>query len=258
VVVSDGAEQFFAAWTSYTGAPNGFDLYSQRYLNVASLLQPMAAPFVSAPFTLDTNGVYQPQLQVSWPPLLGISLSDYQVYVDGSGVPAGVTAGNVWLMTVTNGLAASSSHSFQVDYVTSAGTISPLSPAAIGTTWSGGNYYGLPVEWLEQYYGDSIAGWPASVNTPLAPGGPTLLQVFLSGGNPLAPGTWLRTSLAGTAQGMFLSWNTQPGQTYQVQSSPDLTAWTNVGAARFAAGTNDSIYVGGAAAGSYRVLMLRQ
>jgi hypothetical protein len=40
----------------------------------------MAAPFVYAPFTL-SNGVYQPQLQVSWPSLLGISVSNYEVYV---------------------------------------------------------------------------------------------------------------------------------------------------------------------------------
>ena len=54
-------------------------------------------------------------------PLLGISVSNYEVYVDGASVPAGVTAGNIWTMTVTNGLAASSTHTFQVDYVTTAG-----------------------------------------------------------------------------------------------------------------------------------------
>jgi hypothetical protein len=257
VVVSDGAVQFLAVWTSFTGVPNSFDLFSQRYLNVASLLQPMAAPFVYAPFTL-SNGVYQPQLQISWPPVLGISVSNYQVYVDGSGVPAGVTSGNIWSMTVTNGLAASSQHFFQVDYVTMAGTISPISPATIGATWSGGNYYGIPVEWLEQYYGNSIANWPTNVNARLAPGGLTLLQVFLSGGNPLDPATWLRTSLASTGQGMFLNWNTQPGQTYQVQSSPNFTAWTNFGSPRFAAGTNDSMFVGAGSAAYFRVLLLRQ
>jgi hypothetical protein len=257
VVVSDAARQFLVVWTSFTGATTSFDLFSQRYLNVASLLQPMAAPFVYAPFTL-SNGVYQPQLQISWPPVLGISVSNYQVYVDGSGVPAAVTTSNIWTMTVSNGLAASSQHYFQVVYLTTSGTISPVSPAAYGTTWSGGNYYGIPVEWMEQYYGSSIGGWPTNVNALLAPGGLTLLQVFSSGGNPLDSSTWLRTTLAGSAQGMFLNWNTQPGQTYQVQSSPNFTTWTNFGAARFAAGTNDSINVGGSAAGYYRVVLLRQ
>jgi hypothetical protein len=258
VVTSDGAGQFLAVWTSYTGRPYNFDLFAQRYLNVAALLSPMSAPFVYAPFTLDTNGVYQPQLQVSWPPLLGIAVSNYQVFVDGAGMPAGVTTSNSWTMTASNGLAPSSTHSFQLEYVTTNGMVSPVSPAAYGTTWGGGDYYGLPVEWLEQYYGDTIANWPANVNVPLAAGGQTLRQVFLSGGNPLDPGTWLRTSLSGTSQGMFLNWNTQPGATYQVQSSPNLATWTNLGTARFAAGTNDSIYVGGSAAGYYRVLLMRQ
>jgi hypothetical protein len=258
VVTSDGADQFLVVWTGYAGAPNSFDLFAQRYLDVAALLQPMAAPFVYAPFNLDAGGIYQPQLQISWPPVLGISVSTYEVYVDGSSVPAGVTAGNTWTMTVANGLAAGSTNSFQVDYVTTDGTISPISPSAIGVTWSGGNYYGIPVEWLEQFYGDSIANWPANVNAPLAPGGLTLLQVFQSGGSPLDPGTWLRTSLSNTAQGMFLSWNTLPGLTYQVQTMPNPGGWTDLGTPRFAAGTNDSIFVGGGVAGYYRVLLMRQ
>ncbi len=258
VVTSDGVNQFVVAWSSYAGAPNNFDLFAQRYLNVAALLSPMDAPFVYAPFTLDTNGIYQPQLQISWPPLLGISVSNYQIYVDGSGVPAGVTTGNSWTMTAANGLSASSTHSFQVEYVTTGGAISPISAAAAGVTWSGGNYYGIPVEWLEQYYGNTIASWPANVNAPLSAGGQTLRQVFLSGGSPLDSTTWLRTTLANTSQGMFLGWNTQAGATYQVQSSPNLVTWTNLGSARFAAGVSDSIFVGGSAAGYYRVLLMRQ
>ena len=31
------------------------------------------------------------------------------------------------------------------------------------------------------------------------------------------PSTWLQTALTKTSQGLFLSWNTQPGLTYQVQ-----------------------------------------
>jgi len=258
VVASDGAGQFLVVWTGFNGSPNSFDLFAQRYLNVAALLQPMAAPFVYAPFNLDAGGNYQPQLQVSWPPLLGISVSNYLVFVDGSGVPAGVTPGNVWTMTVTNGLAASSTHSFQVEYVTSGGSYSPISAAAAGSTWSGGHLNGIPVEWLEQYYGNAIADWPANVNAPLAPGGLTLRQVFQSGGSPLDAGTWLRTSLSATDQGMFLGWNTLPGQTYQVQTMSGSATWTNLGAPRFAAGAGDSILVGGGSAGYYRVLLLRQ
>jgi hypothetical protein len=60
-----------------------------------------------------------------------------------------------------------------------------------------------------------------------------------------------------TQQGMYLSWNTQPGLTYQVQVTTNFTSWSNLGSPRFAAGAGDSIYVGGGAAGYYRVLLLR-
>jgi hypothetical protein len=59
-----------------------------------------------------------------------------------------------------------------------------------------------------------------------------------------------------TSQGMFLSWNTQPGLTYQVQVTTNFTSWSNLGSPRFASGTNDSIYVGGGAAG-YLPLSIR-
>ncbi len=257
-VASDGANQFVVTWTSYTGSPYGFDLFAQRYLNVnlASNLPPMNAPFVWAPFTL-SNGVYQPQLQVSWPLLQGIPVSCYEVYVDGAvtNMVAPTNNVNVWTMMAANGLTAGSTHWFQVAYATTDGRQSPLSAATTNSTWSGLNYYGIPFEWMEQYYGFNISSWPAP-SAPLAPGAPTLLQVFLTGGNPANPATWLQTSLARTSQGFFLNWSTQPGLTYQVQGSTNLTSWLNLGAARFAAGTNDSIYVGGAPAGYYRVKFL--
>jgi hypothetical protein len=220
---------------------------------------------VYAPFVL-SNGVYQPQLQVSWPTLLGISVSNYEVYVDGAASPTAVTTSNVWTMTAANGLTTNSTHSFAVDYVTMAGTRPPLSPSATGTTWSGQNWGGIPFEWMTEYYGSltlSFSGnsvvynWP-SPNAPLSPGGPSLLQVFLSGGNPLNPGSWLLTTLTQTSEGLFLSWNTQPGFTYQVQVTTNFVTWSNLGAPRFAAGTGDSIYVGSGSAAYYRILLLYQ
>jgi hypothetical protein len=255
-VASDGVAQFLVVWTSFNGYPNTFDLFAQRYLNVSAVLQPMSAPFVWVPFVI-SNGVYQPQLVVSWPVLSGLSVSNYEVYVDGAASPVALVTSNQWTMTAANGLTASSTHSFQLDYVTTDDRRSPISPSASGTTWSGLNYYGIPFEWMEQYYGDNFVNWPSNVYAPLAPGGPTLLQVFLSGGSPLDSTTWLRTQLTTTAQGIFLGWNTQPGATYQVQMTTNLAAWINLGAPRFAAGTTDSINVGGSAVGYYRVMLLR-
>ena len=257
-VASDGADWFQVVWTSYAGPTAGFDLYAQRYANVTAILQPMSAPFVYSPFNL-VNNKYVPQLQVSWSPVLGISVTNYQVYVDGSAsaITNWLGTSNQWTMGPANGLTNSSTHAFQVAYETTDGRQSPVSAAASGTTWSGLSYYGIPYEWVMAYYGDTIANWPANVNAPLTPGGMSLYNVFLSGGDPLDPSTWLTTSLARTSKGLYLNWNTQPGQTYQVQTSTSLTIWTNLGSPRFAAGATDSIYVGGTPVGYYRVLLLR-
>ena len=216
----------------------------------------MAAPFVWAPFTL-SNGVYQPQLVVSWPTLAGLSITTYEVYVNGATNPIGLVSSNQWTMTAANGLTVNKTNSFQVDYVLTDGRRAPLSPAAGGHTWSGLNWGGIPYEWMLQNYGSDTNLWPSATSKPVS-SGPTLKQIFLSGGSPGQPTTWLQTALTRTAQGMFLSWNTQAGASYQVQATTDLLTWTNVGSARFAAGTVDSINVGGSYNGYYRVLLLRQ
>jgi hypothetical protein len=133
------------------------------------------------------------------------------------------------------------------------------SPPTGGTTWIGNNYHGIPVEWMAAYYGYGNP-WPTDVNVPLVPGGPTLLQVFLGGGNPLDPTTWLQTALVNTPEGLFLTWNPQPGLTYQVQVTTNFTSWSVVpnASARFAAGNSDSINVGKGSGGYYRVVLLRQ
>ncbi len=255
VVASDGANQFLVVWTSFTGVPNHFDLFAQRYLNVTSVLQPMSAPFVNAPFTL-VNGVYQPQLQVSWPVLLGISVSNYEVYVNGATSPMAVTISNQWMMTAANGLTTSSTNYFQVDYVTADNRRSPLSPSASGATWSGKNWGGVPYEWMAMYFGSNTNLWP-SATADSDSDGMNNLQEFLTGTSPTNSASVLRVKSTQSGQGMFLSWPTVPGLTYQVQVMTNLSAaWNNWGAPRFAASTSDSIYVGGSAAGFYHVMVL--
>ena len=268
-VASDGLNQFMAVWTSspgYTGTPYDFNLFAQRYINVnmSSNLPPLGAPFVLSPFALK-NGVYQPQLQVSWATLSGISVSSYQVYADGTNSPTALvsSATNQWTMT---NLTVSSTHWFQVAYTTTSGRQSPLSAAATNSTWGGLSWGGIPYEWMAAFYGGYINGkyytnnWPSpNVPPPGAPAGaPSLLKIYLSGGNPYDPGTWLQQTLIKTSQGLFLNWNTQPGHTYQVQVTTNFTSWSVVpnASVRFAAGTNYFIYVGGGSAGFYRVLFL--
>jgi hypothetical protein len=253
-VASDGQGRFLAAWTSYVGGPYGFDLYAQRYVNVSQPLPAMSAPFVHVPFEVN-NGVYQPQIQVSWPLQAGLSVVNYDVYVNGA--LAATLSSNIWIMAAADGLAVNSSYSFQVDYVTTGGRRSPLSPATVGTTWDKQIYKGvLPIGWMAQYWGYGTL-WP-DPNDPVAPGGPTLMQAFLTGADPTSPATWLRTALNHTAQGYFLNWNPQPGLTYQVQTSADLRVWQNLGSPRFAVGTTDSLFVGLSDPGLYyRVMWLR-
>jgi len=265
VVTSDGVGQFLAIWSSFTGLTDGFDLFAQRYVNTAALLQPMAAPFVYAPFVL-SNNVYQPQLVVSWPPVAGLSISNYEVYVDGATNSMAIVTTNIWTMTAAKGLTTNATHSFQVDYVTTDGRRSPLSPPASGTTWSGLNWGGIPYEWMAMYFGGYYGGtyhtngWSSpSQPPPNSPSGsPTLLQLFLSGGIPYEPTTWLQTALVNTSEGLYLTWNPQPGFTYQVQVTTNFTVWSNLGAPRLAAGNNDSINVTNSSGGYYRVVLLRQ
>ena len=261
-VSSDGANQFLVVWSGFSGLANKFDLYAQRYLNSIAPLQPMSAPFVWNPFVV-SNNVYQPRLQVSWSPLLGLAISNYEVYVDGASSPVALVTSNQWTMTGANGLLANSTRCFQVDYVTTDGRRSPISPSACGTTWGGQNWGGIPYEWMAAFFGGYFNGnytttfWPAS-SARIVAGGPTLLQIFKSGGNPYDSGTWLRQTLTKTSQGLFLNWNTQPGATYQVQSASNLgSPFVNFGSPRFAAGTNDSINVGGSAAGYYQLILMR-
>jgi hypothetical protein len=248
-VASDGQGRFLVAWTSFVGGPYGFDLFAQRYVNISQPLPAMSAPFVHVPFEV-SNGVYQPEIQVSWPLQAGLSVENYDVYVNGA--LAATLSSNIWIKTAAD---VNSPYSFQVDYVTTSGRRSPLSPATVATTWDKQIYKGvLPVEWMAQYWGYGTI-WPGP-DDPVAPGGPTLLQVFLTGADPTKPLTWLRTALNNTAQGYFLNWNPQPGLTYQVQTSTDLTGWQNLGSPRFAVGTMDSLYIGLSDAGYYRVMWL--
>ena len=70
--------------------------------------------------------------------------------------------------------------------------------------------------------------------------------------------TALRVSLANTSKGKRLSWNTEPGRTYQVQYSTNFTRWENLGEARPATASSDSTLVGnGENAAVYRVVRLQ-
>ncbi len=53
----------------------------------------------------------------------------------------------------------------------------------------------------------------------------------------------IRLDVTAAPHGVTLSWNTQPGLVYQVQSSTDAVTWSNFGSPRTAAGYSDSVTV---------------
>jgi hypothetical protein len=178
-------------------------------------------------------------------------------------VPTASVTSNQWTMTSAYGLTTNSTHSFQVDYVMTDGRRAPISAATSGKTWSGMNWGGIPYEWMASYFGGYNFNNGTYVTTFWPPAGSvlagnmTLARVFISGGSPLDPTTWLKQQLQRTDQGLYLSWNTQPGANYQVQVTTDFKTWNNVGSPRFAAGTTDSIYVGGSSSGYYQIALIR-
>jgi hypothetical protein len=246
-VASDGSGRFLVVWSSFVGGDSSFDLFGQRYAVSQSLPAP-AAPIVSA--------LSQSQLSVTWPELSGFSVDHYEVFVDSDPSPVAVTS-NMWTAAR---LAAGSTHSFRLLYQLSDGRRSPVSAPASGTTWGeDNNFDALPDDWQARYWGSSPGSWPA----PQADSdgdGATNIQEFLAGTDPTDPNSLLRVQLVSSPQGTRLSWNSQPGYIYQVQASGNLNAgsWTNFGPARFAAGTNDSVMVGGLGdAAYYRLVRLR-
>ncbi len=263
-VASDGHGRMLVVWSSFIGGVSSFDLFAQRYVKVGQPLPALNAPFVTAPFTLN-NGVYEPRLDVAWSSQPGLMIDHYELYVDGAAEATVSLTTNFWVMTAAQGLSTNSTHSFRVLYVTADQSRSPMSASSTATTWGGLNWGGIPWEWMTKYYGafnvsfngpTPVYSWPAA-NAPLVGGGPTILDVFLSGGSPLEPATWLKTSIFSGDQGFRLSWNPQPGHFYQVQTSTNLSTWVNFGGARLAADTTDSVYIGHSDAGYYRVLLMR-
>lgn len=251
-VASDSAGRFLVAWTGFTGIATSFDVLGQRYFNTAQPLPRMDAPFVYVPFDL-AGGSYVPTVQVSWPLQAGLTLDHYEVFVNGASAPAASLTNNTW---VAAGLAPATTYTFSVCFVTVDGRRSELSPAASVKTWTDLNWAGIPFEWMTANYGTDLSKWPAA-DTSLSSDGPTLVDVFISGGNPKNPNTWLRTQLVTGQDGIKLSWNPQPGRTYQVQSTTDLVHWNDLGGKRFAAGAEDKIPVANGNTAYYRVVLMR-
>jgi hypothetical protein len=241
-VASDGNGRFLALWTGFVGGSASFEVQAQRYaFDQAALAQP-AAPFVTV---LGSNA-----LSVTWPELAGFSVARYEVYADGATTATAATTNNWWTMP---GLTAASTHTFRLAYVLTDGRRSPLSEVTTAVTYGSITYSGIPVEWMARHFGDN---WP-SATVDSDGDGASNRDEYLAGTDPTDLNSVLRVRLERTSQGVFLNWNTQPGLIYQVEGSADTKAWANVGGRRFAAGAEDSMFVGLNESGYYRVVRVR-
>jgi hypothetical protein len=105
--------------------------------------------------------------------------------------------------------------------------------------------------------GSESAGSESSINTPPPPGTfplPPPLPGTGSGSGSSSSST-LRVGITIGSKGKRLTWNTEPGGIYQVQYATNLARWENLGEARTATTSSDSIPVGSSAsAGFYRVI----
>ncbi len=246
-LASDGVATFLTVWTSFVGGANSFDLFSQRYVNTSQPLNPPGAPIVTV---LSSNS-----LSVSWPPVQGFSIANYEVNADGSATATAVVSNTYWTVT---GLTPNSTHSYRLAYVVADGRRSPLSGSTTNTTYgAGATWGGVPQEWMTAYFGGDIFAWPAPFTDSDADGASNKDE-FLAGTDPTQASSVLKVRLEATVQGFYLNWNTEAGLMYQIQTAASTGGdWANLGGPRFAAGTTDSIYLGGSSAGFYRIVRLR-
>jgi hypothetical protein len=209
-------------------------------------LPPPGAPLVNV---LSSNS-----LHVTWAPVQGLSVAHYEVFADGAMNATALASNTFWTAT---GLAPASTHSYRLAYVLNDGRRSPLSQAATNTTYSAGaTWGGIPQEWMTGYFGGDFFEWP-SPYVDSDGDGASNKDEFLAGTNPNDANSVLRQRIVQTPQGPFLNWNTEPGLVYQVQVTADMSHWVDLAGPRFAAGYLDSMYVGTAGTGFYRIIRLR-
>jgi hypothetical protein len=245
-VAGQGNGKFLAAWTTWAGLKTGMNLAAQRLAPQASALVALEAPVVS--------GLSSWQIKAAWAPVTGLPVDHYEVFFDGASVGQSVTD-SFWS---SPDVLPGTTHSVQVTYVLTDGRRAPLSTSAQGRSWGkdlSGD--GLPDDWQSQFFGATPTAWPAP-GVDSDGDGVSNRDEFLSGTNPKDGADALKVAVRPTTQGLELAWSSHAGGVYQLQSSSDLSDWSNVGGYRFATANRDSVILQGAPAqGYFRVNRIR-
>jgi hypothetical protein len=227
--VARAGETVLVAWTSFTGGLASYDVFAQNYRMSAELtLSAPLEPFVSS---LSANTIC-----VTWSEAISLEVASYLIYVDDETVPVENMTG---MATISRpGWAAASTHTVRLGYRTQDGLVSPLSGAVLVKTWGlDSNGDGLPDDWQTENWGKK---WPpAEEDSDLD--GATNLEEFLAGTDPTSVVSVLRMQIDAREQGIYLQWNTEAGNFYQIQITSDFKTWQNVGTPRFAPSTSDSL-----------------
>ena len=239
-------DRIVIAWSSFRGAAEGFDIVGQQYTMTGddSLVQP-PAPFLSS--------LNQRSILVSWPEIGSAPVDVYRVHVDNETVPVETIGG---MVTITRDhWTPGSTHSVRLSYRLQDGRVSPISEPASVVTWGADdNNDGIPDDWQKDNWGKV---WPSPQADSDGDGASNLAE-FLAGTDPTNPTSVLRVQLSPREQGMYIQWQTTPGYYYQVQYTSDFSSWTDVGTARFAPSTMDSVAMQSAGTTQYyRVIRLR-
>jgi hypothetical protein len=249
-VGADGNNRFLVGWSSYTGTA-GHNIRAQRYSVGQPPLPAPDPPLISA--------LSQSSLGVIWSELSGLPVQHYELFIDEGEIPVLLNAPQY----VANGLLPGSTHSFQLAFVLTDGRRSERSASTAGKTWgadltgAASGPDGLPDDWQMLYWGSKPSGWSAAAGDNDGDGA-TNYQEFLAGTDPTDPRSVLKTSFSQGDLGRYLNWNTRPGSIYQVQISTNFVLWDNVGSARRAAGSSDSVLLGSAAGTAfYRVVRVQ-
>lgn len=244
--VSSIGDKVVVAWASFRGPAEGFDIMAQQYtMSGDEALLPPPAPFAAA--------LNQKTISVTWVEIGAQPVAAYRVHVDSETIPVETAGGMISISRDT--WAPGSTHTFRLSYRLQDGRVSPLSEAVSVATWGADdNSDGIPDEWQRENWGKV---WPAAGADTDGDGASNLAE-FLAGTDPTDSASVLAVALSPREQGIYIEWATRPGCYYQVQFTSDFQSWTDVGTARFAPSTADSVPMeSGGATKYYRVIRIR-